>query len=573
MKSIRTTSLSLVTDAAGLRYIIVILSLVLGLLQPGVKVKAASLAEQEAAAFVEELTAAVPLAGAYGISGQVGPKREPCEQGANKTGLVIVAPTDAWAKTLSTTAKAGDTILLRAGVYDAGGVLSIGAGAAGRPITIKPYNCEAVTLRGEVRPRSYNILAGLRIESNQKWAIRIGGKGEAHVDSVIIRNNTILGGTTDAIRVLDDTANIEISYNVIDGGAYGHNIFVTAEQQKLLPDQILITQNLLTKQFYKTAGEDMFQARDIRRVAFLYNTCSMGLNMEQCVDIKSAVTPLLISHNFFDGDNMHLSGNGEDGSGGCMVIHEYDGKPEQHVIEENLFKNCKGTLIRFATGGAYEISSGLVRRNVFITPAGRQDNLAIVRGQNVTLDHNTMLNGVLRFGNSSGSPTGTLLKDNIFYNIGFKNLGGSAVVAAQVAAPTVAQTVVQEEQEVFLDDAAEALSEVEPAQANSADGLLATEAAAFGCSNNLFYKGSVSALISACASSLSSDPLFMNLASNDYRLQPQSPARSHASDGSDLGAFAKDLPANPIAVGAGSTPVERPTELASVFVYLPLVGR
>jgi hypothetical protein len=461
----------------------------------------------------------------YGPGSVVGEMLEACDNAETVPGARLVSTSEPWQDLLENEAQPGETILLRGGVYHAAGKLDLPAGESGRPITIKPYQCEAVTLRAELRPHSHNVVAGLRIESDWQWVIRLDGKDDGRIEDVVIRNNTILGGVIDAIRLRDDVVDVRIAGNHIDGGSNGHGIFVTSETKMALPDRILITQNLLTKGYYGTPAEDMFQVRDVGAVTFSYNTCSNGRNMEQCVDIKSATTPLVISHNFFDGDNMHLEGGGEDGSGGCMVIHESDGSPEWHRIEDNFFRNCKDTIIRFATGGLDESSSAQLRNNLFLNPPATDDDLAIVGTPGLEFIHNTMVNGVFRLGSSSRTPQGVVIKNNIF--------SGS-----------------------IMDD--------------RTGGVSVT------CTHNLFNDVSGDSISGFCAAAIFTDPRFVDPPAFDFRLQSDSPALGSGDDGSDLGAYPSALPANPMPeiTPAPTTPptsIILPTSTPTALPSSPLI--
>ena len=325
---------------------------------------------------------------------------EPCDTLQSIPHATVLEPGDPWEEMMTTQAVPGDVFLLRAGIYQAVDKLWLSAGTAGAPILIKPFNCEDVRLQTSIRPNSYTTIADLTIEAvgieDIKWTIRFDGKNSGAITDVVVRNSTILGGEIDAIRMSGDVRNITIQGNHIDGGQSGHNIFVTAETTVTPPNQILITQNHLTKHHFESAAEDMFQVRDVGLVQFTYNSCSGGYNMEQCVDIKNAKEPLLIAHNFFDGNTLHQTGGGEDGSGGCMVIHEDDGQPEQHIIESNYFYHCKGTVIRFAPGHQAEESSAIVRYNLLIQEDNRNSVIPIEAATNVVFSHNTIIGGLLR---------------------------------------------------------------------------------------------------------------------------------------------------------------------------------
>ncbi|MEZ4674040.1 MAG: hypothetical protein R2932_07315 [Caldilineaceae bacterium] len=405
---------------------------------------------------------------------------------------IVLSPTDAWETAIST-ALPGNVFLLRAGLYQATDKLWLNAGTAAAPIVIKPYNCEAVRLQTSIRPNSHTVIAGLTIEAvgiaDTKWAIRFDGKDRGAISDIVLRNNTILGGTIDAVRISGDVHNAYPG-NHIDGGQEGHDIFVTAESAAVVPDQITITQNRLTKHYFDSSSEDMFQVRDVGFVEFTHNICTDGYDMEQCVDIKNATVPLLIAHNFFDGETLHQAGEGEDGSGGCMVIHEEDGKPEQHLIEHNFFYHCGGTVIRFAPGSKADQSSALVRYNLFVQ-RDAEAIMPIEAASNVLFLHNTMVNGTLKLGNSGQTrlPHNLLFQDNIFYHIHIE------------------------------------------------DNTLPPDAT-YVCTHNLIYQLTGSGFhVTPCTNTVEADPLFLNLAQNNFYLDPNSSAIGQATDNTDIGAL------------------------------------
>jgi len=357
-----------------------------------------------------------PSNATYG-AGAVGEAQEACA-----TEGTILATTDDW-ETQIADAAPGTTLLLRAGVYQTTDKLKLPSGTAEQWITLKPYNCEAVTLYTSIRPGSYNIIAGLRIEAlgiaDITWTIRVDGKNGDPIRQVIIRNNTILGGEKDALKVSADVANLTITGNHIDGGKISHVLNVQADETTTLPDQIFITNNLLTKSHFKVPSEDMIQITEARHVEFSHNTCANGYMMEQCVDIKETQEAVIVKNNLFDGSTLHQGGDGVDGSLGCMVIHEHDGHAETHVIEQNMFRNCQDTIIRFASEGGIAISSGTLRYNVFISPTATDaDGLLIWRAVDVRFENNTMIRGTLKLGKNGEAdkiPQNTVLKNNLFY--------------------------------------------------------------------------------------------------------------------------------------------------------------
>lgn len=456
----------------------------------------------------------------YGATSQVGEGLEACDTEQTIPAAIVIANGDNWQELLQAGAKPGNTILLRGGVYQASDKIWLPAGAPGQPITMKPYNCEAVTLYTSIRPNSHTVIAGLKIEASgigdTKWVIRVDGKNKGHVEDIVIRNNTLLGGTEDAIRVNDDISNVTIAGNWIDGGEGGHDIFVTSEDHIHLPDQTLITNNRLTKTYFGAEPtEDMLQIREAGYVAFTHNTCTNGINMEQCIDIKSMTVPVLIQSNFMDGDHLHMAGRGEDGAGGCMVIHETDGHPENHLIVDNFFRHCKGTTIRFAAGDLNEISRATVTHNLFVHTSNDENSvIPIWQAENVEFSHNTVVQGYLKLGDAAQTrlPKDTVIKNNIFY-------------------------------QTKLDDHTE------------------MPTYAYECNHNLIYEMVGGGFVSSpCTSLMASDPLFVDPATENFHLQAASPALGAGDDGANLGTTPGDLPPPPALL------VSLPEN-----VYLPIV--
>jgi len=434
------------------------------------------------------------------LSMLVGEAAEACATERTMPGAMLLSSTDPWQTFLTDGAHPGREFLLRGGLYQATDKLWLKAGTPDRPLVIKPYGCEAVTIQGSIRPQSHTIIAGIRIEAigieDTKWAIRFDGKNEAAITNVILRNNTILGGTIDAIRLSDAVDHVWIQGNHIDGGESGHDIFVTAELVDILPDAITISQNRLTKAYFEQPSEDMIQVRDVGAITITANLCTDGLDMEQCIDIKNSAAPLLIAYNLFDGDNLHLLGEGEDGSGGCMVIHENDGHPEQHIIEYNYFRYCKGSAIRFATGKADEASSALARYNLFLQSTIDDGHILVEKATDLHFVNNSVIMGKLKLGNSSQTrlPDKTLIQQNIFY-----------------------QSAIEDN--------------------------LPPASAAYHCLYNLLYNiAGDGFLATPCRHTIAADPLFFDRAQLDFHLQPGSPAVGRGEQGGDIGAFPMKFP-------------------------------
>jgi hypothetical protein len=152
------------------------------------------------------------------ISKTYGPANEPCT-----TDGMPLLPSDNWKNRLEG-AKPGDIFLLRVGTYRFTDTLVLPSGSVDKPIVLKPYNCEAVTMFGEsstpghgvmMRPGSYNTIAGLHIESTTHVGlINLHGKTR----QVEFRHNILYGGRNDAITVRGGVTNITFVGNDINSG-------------------------------------------------------------------------------------------------------------------------------------------------------------------------------------------------------------------------------------------------------------------------------------------------------------------------------------------------------------------
>jgi hypothetical protein len=424
---------------------------------------------------------------------------EPCDTLTTQPDAIVLSPDLPWTEPLTDPADPHRIFLLRGGLYRTSDKLWLKAGAPTAPLLIKPYNCEPVILHSSIRPASHTVLAGLTIEATGiediKWAIRLDGKNEEPIRNVTLRHNIIRGGTIDALRISGDVQTVELAGNDIDGGESGHDIFITAEGTAVLPAGITITRNLLTKAHFTSAAEDMIQIRDTGALTITENICTAGHNMEQCIDIKNTTAPLLIARNLFDGDNLHRAGTGADQAGGCMVIHEDDGHGEQHRIEYNEFRHCKGTIIRFATGSRAETSSAQVRYNLFLQAEEQASVMPVEIATDLHLLNNTFVGGTLKLGNSAQTrfPRGLRLQNNIFY-----------------------QTAIEDHTPVT---------------------------APYDCTHNLLYQVDGAGFITApCTQTTTADPQFIDSAHGNFYLLPSSPALNGGANGSTIGALPAIFP-------------------------------
>ncbi|MEM7129377.1 MAG: hypothetical protein AAF702_23800 [Chloroflexota bacterium] len=334
----------------------------------------------------------------------------------------VLSTNDDWQSVIES-GQPGDTFLLRNGIYTLETFLRIPAGTSELAVTVKPYACEDVEIMGGLWLNAHNVIAGLHVEvSNEydlRWVINVAGTEAAPVTNLIVRNNTILGGHGDAVRLWNNASTVLVSSNHIDGGQDGHDLLILGNTTTdLYPAEISIANNRLTQSYFQTPTEDMLQIRNAGSVFVIHNTCTDGLRMEECLDIKSTLAPVVVRQNLFDGEELHQEGSGEDNSTGCVVIHETDGVAERHLFSFNHFKNCEGSSIRMAMVDGQVASGNFYNNLIEQSHADVEDSLlAFWNTEKLSFINNTVIGGLLKLGNSSQNklPTGLTIANNIFY--------------------------------------------------------------------------------------------------------------------------------------------------------------
>ncbi|MDH3598388.1 MAG: hypothetical protein OEU26_01975, partial [Candidatus Tectomicrobia bacterium] len=288
-----------------------------------------------------------------------GEKQEECDTEQTIPDAVILDPSDAWLRRIKS-ASPGETFLLREGTYEAGrDQLRPAKGRAEQWITVKPYDCEEVTIWGGLRPQSYNLLAGLRIETDtEPYAAWVNGR--TPVRHVILRNNSMLGGTKKALLISHDARDIHVAGNIISGAKSGHSVWIgnwDSDKSAKKPTDIVFDHNLVKKDYFGDirGSEDTLSIKTSGRGIILSNNrFTHSYNIENVIDIKGVADgPIIIRKNYFDGPNLFLgSYGGNDSTGVCIVIGNEEKPPDliQHVIEGNTFISCYGGDIALGGG-------------------------------------------------------------------------------------------------------------------------------------------------------------------------------------------------------------------------------
>jgi pectate lyase len=242
-----------------------------------------------------------PVTGPYGAR-RTGPSAETCETDGTRVSSVnsITGP---------------GTFLLRRGSY---GSMSVPPGA-----TVKPYDCARVTITGAVSLGDNSTLAGVMIEADADWVLRING------DGITIRNNTIHGGTVEAVRIFDGASNVTLVGNNLDGGRDNHVVKVAGGAGSGNPDNIVIRNNRFTKTFYSDTTEDLLQLEGHDHVEITGNTFSANPRGEDGIDVKEGTDGMLVLRNAFEGTDI---------AGECLLVQ---GGYANNIVRDNLFKDCK----------------------------------------------------------------------------------------------------------------------------------------------------------------------------------------------------------------------------------------
>jgi len=358
-----------------------------------------------------------------------GENQEECDTEQTIPDAIILEPSDAWQRRIKS-ASPGETFLLREGTYEVKrDQLRPATGRSERWVTVKPYDCEQVTIWGGVRPQSYNLIAGLRIETDKEaYAVWVNGRTPVH--QVVLRNNSMLGGTKKALLINQDARDIRVTGNIINGAKSGHSVWIgnwDSDKSAKKPTDIMFDHNLVKKDYFGDirSSEDTLSIKTAGRgIILAHNRFTHSYNIENVIDIKGVADgPITIRNNYFDGPNLFLgSYGGNDSTGVCIVIGNEEKPPElvQHVIESNTFIRCYGGDI--ALGSGQRNGSALIHNNVFYHQHTKviTHQAVFARTFDSEISNNTFIKGAFKLGRSSSgcsgpTPENLVFKNNIFY--------------------------------------------------------------------------------------------------------------------------------------------------------------
>jgi pectate lyase len=312
--------------------------------------------------------------------------REPCGTGGTQA-----TPLDA--ATVIAAARPGTTVLLRAGTYRG---FAVPAGRPGSPVTVKPFDCAKVLVKGGIQVSSWTVLAGLEVEAPRvDWVLKIGSGSATPVTDVTVRNSRVRGGTIEAIRIFDSARRITLSGNDLDGGRDNHVVKVSSEEGIYHPADVVLAGNYLHKNHYGTAAtEDLFQAEGHHTVTLTRNT--FGDNPgEDGIDIKTGTGGVTVTDNYFDGSRI----NGE-----CALIQ---GEGGNNLIEGNYFdRDCS-----LSVGANLASSTAVVRQNYLV-----DSELRLRKSFGTRVLDNTLVGGLFILGLAADDdqPRGAVIQGNIF---------------------------------------------------------------------------------------------------------------------------------------------------------------
>jgi len=285
--------------------------------------------------------------------------------------------------TVLAAANSGDEVLLRAGTTY--GNLNIPAG-----VTVKPYDCEPVTA-SSFDLQNGSTIAGFTVSSTSaQWLDRIDGRTTAITD-VEIRNMTLRGGTTEAIRIEDDVDGVLITGSDIDGGQNNHAIKVMdANFTGNFPRNVTITNSTVKKEFFASPGEDAVQLEGTSSPVVLSHLSFPGLTGEEFIDVKSPSAGVTINNNLLDSRSGNGSGQGTNWTpgGGCALLTS-DMAPL--FFHNKVIDDC------FLEVGGYGINTNpVIDQNII------DDTEVVIRSSNgAVLKRNIQTRGILDLGTSN----------------------------------------------------------------------------------------------------------------------------------------------------------------------------
>jgi hypothetical protein len=313
--------------------------------------------------------------GSYG-AGKTGPSAEACDTTGTRVSSIAAI-------------SGSGTFLLSGGSY---GALSVPEGG-----TVKPYNCEQVTINGTVSLGNGATVAGLTVKSDAKWVIRIGGR------DITVRNSTINGGSIEAIRVFDNANNVDLVGNNIDGGRNNHTVKVIAESGSAHPADIRIHNNRFTKRYYGTASEDLLQLEGHKDVVVTNNTFENNPSGEDGLDVKQGTDGILVEHNDFNGSTIQHE---------CLMVA---GGYARNIIRDNQFSDCKA----ISLGAGYDTWPWWR----FEANHLRDSQLRLRQSRDAEVIGNDMVGGQLTLGipTENDNPRNLTLIDNRFSGVWIDN--------------------------------------------------------------------------------------------------------------------------------------------------------
>jgi hypothetical protein len=229
----------------------------------------------------------------------------------------------------------GDTFLLRRGTHKLQRHLFIPAGTSSQPITIKPYDCDNVTLETNdknIRPNNYSIIAGLTISATGRTgdSIKVTAYASNPRKGIVLRHNAFIGGATySQIRFVGSVTNSTITGNDIQH-ARGKSVTLRLlNRGPHRPHDIAIDGNK-----FSNCGEDCFQPQSAGSFT-LSDNHFVGPADENLVDIKSVQDDSFIFNNTFECKNSPK---------GCLLLHGKNASGASVTIDGNTFLNPTTTL-------------------------------------------------------------------------------------------------------------------------------------------------------------------------------------------------------------------------------------
>ena len=205
-------------------------------------------------------------------------------------------------------ASPGDVILLRAGTYS--GNETVPNGSSGSPITLRPYDSEAVTITGDWTYGNYNTFRAFIFDSSgRSWTIDVGHNGNNEVNDVKWLYCDMSGGSIETMRLARGVSNIEVGWcRFLNGGdTQNHCLKTHYESSASSPTNINIHHCDFSHSGVTRTQGDLVQMEGWNGTNYVEHCNFHDEDQENALDIKpprNSGGTLYVRWNHFDHDTI-----------------------------------------------------------------------------------------------------------------------------------------------------------------------------------------------------------------------------------------------------------------------------